>query len=247
VLNAEHRSLRRALMHVTSGGRIGLDARKRAVVRALRGLSFEFFDGDRVGLIGRNGAGKSTLLRVLAGIYHPTSGECVVEGKVASLLNLGFGLRDDATGYENIRLSGLLLGISMADIEQRAPDIAAFSELGEHLALSVGTYSAGMRTRLAFSIATAFEPEILLIDEVFGAGDAGFLHKAEKRMNDLVTAARITVFASHSTSLIERLCDKALLLEEGKSVMGGPVTEVVREYERRLEESPSLTGSRGDG
>lgn len=231
VLTPDNRSLRRSLLNAYQNGRISVESRGRVTVKALRNVSFEFRDGDRIGLIGRNGAGKTTLLRALAGVYEPTSGHLTVSGNVVPLLNIGIGIRDDSTGLENIRICGLLLGMTIPEIEKKTDEIAAFTELGEYLMMPLTTYSSGMRMRLAFGIATAVEPDILLIDETFGAGDAAFIKKAEARMNQLIEQSRIVVFASHATEIIRRDCKKAMLLDQGEIRTFGPTEDVLHEYE----------------
>jgi ABC-type polysaccharide/polyol phosphate transport system ATPase subunit len=231
-MNADSRSIRKTLLKQAGAitGRFGLDQRDRLYVRALQDLTFELRDGDRLGLIGRNGAGKSTLLRVLAGAYAPSRGNINIEGRVVPLLNVGVGIRDDSTGYENIRICGLLLGMSRGEIDDKTEEIAAFTELGPYLSMPLYTYSAGMRIRLSFAIATAAPADILLIDEIVGAGDAGFIKKAEARLNSLIQQSRIVVLATHSDAMIQRDCTKAMWLDEGKIKGLGDVREVVANY-----------------
>ena len=236
VLSADSYSLKKSLLSMYSASaRVTIDARSKVVVHALRDISFEFRDGDRIGLVGRNGAGKTTLLRVLARVFSPTGGELDVSGHVVPLLNLGVGIRDDSTGYENIRICSLLLGMDNDDIAEKTRDIAEFTELGEYLSLPLYTYSAGMRTRLAFGIATAVDPDILLVDENVGAGDAAFIKKAEARMNHLMQRSKIVVLATHSNEMIQRDCNKAMLLDQGRVIAAGTSSEVLGEYRRRLE------------
>ncbi|WP_119461618.1 ABC transporter ATP-binding protein [Rhodospirillaceae bacterium SYSU D60014] len=226
------RSLKQSLLRIGSGNRIGRDSKDRIVIRALHRISLQFEKGDRVGLIGSNGAGKTTLLRVLAGIYEPTSGTLRVDGHVTSMLNIRLGIDQEATGYENIYLRGLAMGMTPEEIRQRTAEIAAFTELGNHLNLPLHTYSTGMRMRLAFAVATAVEPDILLMDEWIGAGDASFTEKASKRMNELVERSGILVLASHNASLIERTCNKVVLLDQGKVAAFGPVSEIMPAYRK---------------
>lgn len=226
------RSLKQTLMHVGSRGRISQDARERIVVQALRNISFTIEHGDRVGLIGPNGAGKSTLLRVLAGVYEPTVGTVHSKGHVIPLFNPSLGIDMEATGYENIVLRGLLLGLDPVEIRRRQKEVVEFTELGDYLNMPVRTYSTGMRLRLAFAISTCIEPEILLMDEWIGAGDAHFLEKAQKRMNNMVDRSSILVIASHSEGLIKRLCNKALYLEGGRIKAFGPVEETLKIYRK---------------
>lgn len=231
IYNANTRSLKNRLMHMTTGGRIGRDTGNRVYVQALDNVTLRFEYGDRVGLIGHNGAGKTTLLRVLAGIYEPLFGTIHREGRVVPLFNLAIGIDPEATGFENILLRGVFLGLRPDEIRARVDEIAAFTELGDYLAMPVRTYSAGMQLRLAFAVSTAIEPEIMLMDEWIGAGDANFFHKAESRLNDFVERAKILVLASHSAALLERNCTKGILLHAGKVEMVGTIGEVLHAYD----------------
>ncbi len=197
-----------------TGGVISGSGRHRYVT-ALDGVSFELRAGDRLGLVGPNGAGKTTLLKVLYGIYAPTAGRLEIEGRVDALFNINLGFRPEATGRRNIVLRGLINGWTEEEIAARAEEIIEFSELGEFIDLPFKSYSQGMAARLAFSIATALEPEILLMDEWIGAGDAEFQKKASRRMNELAEKAGIIVLASHSTELIEKTCGRVLELQKG--------------------------------
>lgn len=234
IYDAQGRSLKRQLVLRSRKSRIGDDGHGVLVVRALDELSLSFEDGDRIGLIGRNGAGKSTLLRVLAGIYEPTSGRVDCFGKAVPLLDISLGMDENSTGFENIRLRGLLLGMSDAEIRDKAEEIAEFTELGDYLELPIRTYSSGMRVRLAFAISTAVDADILLLDEVIGTGDAAFLHKANRRLRALQGRARIVVVASHSNDVVREMCNKALWMEKGRLVRFGPVDEVVEAYEEAV-------------
>ncbi len=232
------RSLRSSLLVDYAGGRIrGRSSESRRVsVRALDGVSISLAEGDRLGLIGHNGSGKTTLLRIIAGIYQPTSGVVVTRGRVTPLFNPLIGMDVEDTGYENIFNIGLLLGMSRAEIEAKADDIVAFCELGAFLDLPARTYSAGMLVRLAFAVATAIETDILLLDEAIGTGDARFASRAEHRVNELYRRVGTVVIASHSIDLIKQMCNRAVLLEHGKVSLCGEVSEVIEEYERRVEE-----------
>jgi ABC-type polysaccharide/polyol phosphate transport system ATPase subunit len=204
------------------------------VVRAIDDLSLKLESGDRLGLIGHNGAGKSTLLRVMAGIYPPTAGHIAVQGKTVPLLDISLGMDDQSTGRQNIRLRGLLLGMTDAEIKRKTEDIAEFTELGDYLDLPLRTYSSGMRVRLAFAISTAVEADILLLDEVLGVGDASFQEKANKRLQDLHARAEIVVLAIHSSDTIRKTCNKVLWIERGKAKMFGGVEEVVSAYDEHM-------------
>jgi ABC-2 type transport system ATP-binding protein/lipopolysaccharide transport system ATP-binding protein len=230
IYDARTRSMKNRLLGLGTRGRIGLDQRG-VQVKALRDVTLALGDGDRVGLIGRNGAGKSTLLRVLSGIYEPPEGRIVIEGSIASLLDISLGMDPDATGYDNILLRAAILGLSHAEALARIPEIEEFTELGAHLNLPLRTYSSGMSIRLAFAISTCVQPEILLLDEVIGAGDAHFLERAQRRLKDLMSRAKILVVASHATNQITNLCNKALLLHEGEVLAFGPADEVVQRYQ----------------
>ena len=229
------RSLRTALFARATGGLIQRTAGRhgRVVVKALNGVSFTLRDGDRLGLIGGNGAGKSTLLKVLAGVYHPVSGQVLVRGKITSFFDILPGLDPEDTGYENIVTGGLLLGMSRDAIESKMADIEQFSELGEYLALPVRTYSAGMMARLGFAVATAVDPGILLVDEGIGAGDARFAERASRRMQEFVDRSSILVLASHSDALIKSWCNRAALFEAGEMRLIGEVDEVIQAYHAR--------------
>jgi len=212
--------------------REGSPGHQRVTVRALDNLTLTLKHGDRVGLLGHNGAGKSTLLRVCAGVYDPTGGRVTIEGKVSPLFNTAPGLDMDDTGYENILTCGLFLGMTLEEIARKTPDIEQFSELGEYLSLPVRTYSSGMLTRLGFSIATAIDPEILILDEGLGAGDARFAERAKKRVDMLVERASIMVLATHSDALIQSMCNRAILLHGGRIAASGSVEEVAEAYRK---------------
>jgi ABC-type polysaccharide/polyol phosphate transport system ATPase subunit len=200
------------------------------IVNALRGISLQIEDKERVGIIGHNGAGKSTLLRTVAGVYPVSRGKLSVQGHICSLFDINVGFETSATGWENIRFRGYLQGEKPASIKKKIGEIAEFSELGEFLNLPLKCYSAGMVTRLAFSIATAREPEILLIDEVFGAGDAQFVNKAVARMHDMMAKANIVVMVTHNLSILESFCSRVIWIDHGKVHMDGPMRRVIDAY-----------------
>jgi ABC-type polysaccharide/polyol phosphate transport system ATPase subunit len=205
-----------------AGGTIAGEGRHR-YVQALDGVSFELAAGDRLGLIGANGAGKTTLLKVLFGIYEPTGGTLSTVGRVDALFNINLGFRAEATGRRNIELRGLINGWSPDEIASRQEEIIEFSELGDFIDMPLKSYSQGMAARLAFATSTSFRPEILLMDEWIGAGDASFQDKAKRRMNELAEAAGIIVLASHNDDLIKRTCNKLLELEKGRVKSFGPI------------------------
>jgi ABC-type polysaccharide/polyol phosphate transport system ATPase subunit len=216
IYNMSARSLKKKLLRFSTGGVLSRDSRECVVVKALTDVSFHLQDGDRVGLIGHNGAGKSTLLRVLSHIYEPTSGTILSEGKISTLLDTMLGIEMESTGYENIMLRGLLLGLTRKEIRSKMDEIAQFTELGDYLSVPIRTYSKGMLTRLAFAVATCIQPEILLLDEVIGAGDSAFLEKARQRLNNLIAKSNIVVLASHSNEIIKALCNKVIIMKAGQ-------------------------------
>lgn len=229
IVGMGNRSLKTHILGAATGGLIS-SGESVAIVKALRDVSLSLTEGDRLGLVGHNGAGKSTLLKIMAGIYQPTSGFVRVNGRIVSTLNISLGMEPEATGFENIVIRGLLLGMKRTEIYQKLDEIAAFTELGEYLDLPVRIYSSGMATRLAFATVTAMDADILLMDEVIGTGDASFMDKAERRLNEFLNRSKIIVLASHSDSVIQRFCNKALLLEHGHVASGGSVDEVLSLY-----------------
>jgi lipopolysaccharide transport system ATP-binding protein len=199
-------------------------------IHALSDFTLTANDGDRIGVIGHNGAGKTTMLRMLAGIYPPTVGTCEVEGRICSLFDITLGFEQDATGWENITYRAYLQGETPATLRAKIDDIGAFSELGDFLTLPVRNYSAGMRMRLAFAIATSTNPEILLIDEVLAVGDMAFQMKARARMRELMSASRLMVVVSHDLNTILETCSHVLWMKHGKVVQQGPTEEVIKAY-----------------
>jgi lipopolysaccharide transport system ATP-binding protein len=187
-------------------------------VHALRDVSLEIMAGDRVGLVGYNGSGKTSMLRMLAGVYEPTSGALAVQGQVTSLIDVTLGMDHEATGYENIRLRGLILGLSKQRIDELTPQIVEFSGLGDYMSMPVRTYSSGMVLRLAFSAVTCVQPDILLMDEWINVGDAEFVAKAQARLQQVVDKASILVLASHNLNIIENLCNVCVKLDRGQVV-----------------------------
>jgi ABC-2 type transport system ATP-binding protein len=211
----------------STGGRIDV---KRSMVDALQDIDLNLREGDRLGLIGHNGAGKSTLLRLLAGAYAPTRGRVISTGRISTLFTSTPGLSADATGRENVKTCGLYLGMGWAEIERKTDAIADFAELGDYIDQPVRIYSAGMLMRLGFAIATAIDPEILLLDEGLATGDAQFARKAEQRMHELISRSPILVVASHSMSLLSTICTSCVQLDHGKIVEAGTPREVARRY-----------------
>jgi ABC-type polysaccharide/polyol phosphate transport system ATPase subunit len=205
-------------------------ARPSNVVEALRGVSLEVNAGERVGLIGHNGAGKSTLLKVMAGIYPPTAGRAKTVGHVCPLFEFATGFEYNRSGWENIRIRAMLLGMRPDEIERKLPEIADFSELGKSLDYPVRTYSSGMFVRLAFAVSTSVNPEILLLDEVMGAGDLSFTEKANGRMREFMAQGKILVFSSHSLDLLAEYCNRTVWMDHGRVMADGATADVVKAY-----------------
>jgi lipopolysaccharide transport system ATP-binding protein len=201
-------------------------------VEALKQINLDVRQGERVGLIGLNGAGKTTLLKVMAGIYPATAGTVERQGHVCPMFEFATGFEMNQSGYDNIRIRGLLLGMSPDEIEAKLPEIAEFTELGEFLSYPVRTYSAGMFIRLAFAVSTSINPEILLLDEVMGAGDIRFAEKAKRRMFEFMEQGKILVFSSHNFDLLATLCERTIWLERGRLKADGPTREVTAMYRK---------------
>ena len=199
-------------------------------VHAIKDLSLTIRDGERVAIIGHNGAGKSSFLKMVAGIYPPTSGLMQVDGRISSMFELATGFEMESSGWDNIYLRGLMLGETPDTIKSKMREIGEFSELGEFLNMPVKYYSSGMFLRLAFSVSTTIQPDILLLDEVVAAGDAGFLEKAKKRLDHMVDTAKIMIYVTHSMEQAKAMCNRCLWLERGVLMMDGPVKEVTSTY-----------------
>jgi ABC-2 type transport system ATP-binding protein len=231
IFDAKTRSLKKAVLG-KAGGRIGTESRV-PIIEALRDINLTLHQGARVGLVGHNGAGKSTLLRLMSGIYEPTRGAARIEGKVAPVFDLGVGMDPEISGYENIMVRGLFLGMTRKQMQDRVDDIADFSELGDYLSMPLRTYSTGMRVRLALGVVTSIDPEILLLDEGIGAVDAEFLAKARDRLNALVERSGMLVFASHSDEFLVDLCDTGIWMDHGQIKDHGPLRDVLNHYKGR--------------
>lgn len=203
-------------------------------VKALKDVTFEVNRGERLGILGHNGAGKSTLLKMLAGIYRPSSGKREVVGKISSLFDIHLGFEPEANGWENIAYRSYLQGETPTTLKGKVQAIADFTELGDFLNMPVRYYSAGMMVRLAFAIATAIDPEILLVDEVLAAGDLAFQQKALKRMREMMDRAQLVIMVSHDLNSIRNFCTKALWMDHGSVRQSGPVSEVVQAYQESV-------------
>jgi ABC-2 type transport system ATP-binding protein len=219
-------------------------SRPSNVIEALKSVTLDIRAGERVGLIGHNGAGKSTLLKVMAGIYPPTSGTAKTVGHVCPLFEFATGFEYNRSGWENIRIRAMLLGMSPDEIEDKLPEIAEFSGLGNFLDYPTRTYSSGMFVRLAFAVSTSVNPEILLLDEVMGAGDLAFTEKANVRMREFMAQGKILVFSSHSLDLLADYCNRTVWLDHGVVIDDGPTAEVVARYKSHaLGHSPLVAAS----
>lgn len=230
IFNSQGRSLKKTMLGLATGGKIGLTEKGKTIVRSLENINLHISENERVGLIGHNGAGKSTLLRVLSGVYEPTLGRASVTGRIGSLIDISLGIDTEATGIENIYLRAALLGIPTKEVDKELQSIVDFSELGEFVNMPVRTYSTGMHMRLAFAVSTMIKPDILLMDEWLSVGDKGFQEKAEKRLTSLIERSSILVIASHSRQLIEKCCTRVIWLEHGSIKMDGAPNDVCKHY-----------------
>ena len=230
IYHGNSRSLKRTVFAAASG-RLQEDNRRRIVVQALRNVSLRLRSGERLGLVGHNGAGKTTLLRTLAGIYEPAVGEVNVRGSIGALLDPNLGMNSEMTGRENIVLRGLMNGFSRTAIAQLEDDVQSFAELAEFLDLPLRFYSSGMVVRLGFALATAIRPQVLLMDEWFLAGDAGFMEKARLRLEDMVRGAEILVLSSHNIDIVREWSTRVIWMDQGRIKADGPADAVLDEYE----------------
>lgn len=240
----EAKRLRANFLHRLSFGRLGARRNERIVVSALKNITLNVDSGTRLGIIGLNGAGKTTLLQTVTGILEPSQGLRRVEGRVTALYNIGIGFDPEASGYENIRLRGLIMGLPPEEIEALVPDVERFTELGEFLKLPIRTYSAGMQVKLAFAIATSVVPEVLVMDEWIGAGDAMFKQRAHERLARVVESSSLFLLTSHAESLIKDNCDQAILLHRGEIVEHAGVEEVYNAYRNLIaRQAPEGSGA----
>lgn len=207
---------------------------------ALKDISFTVEQGDRVGILGLNGAGKSTLLKIIAGVFKPTEGTVTKNGKIAPLLELGAGFDPQYTGKENIYLYGSVLGYSKEFIDEKYNEIVRFSELEKFIDVPIKNYSSGMKSRLGFSIATVVAPKILILDEVLSVGDARFRRKSERKIKRMFDSGITVLYVSHSLAQVRRLCNKAMILDNGELIAYGDIDEVSAIYEKMIEESGSV-------
>jgi ABC-type polysaccharide/polyol phosphate transport system ATPase subunit len=197
---------------------------------AVNNVSFEIKAGDRIGIVGHNGAGKSTLLKALCRVYEPSKGDILVNGRIAPLLEIGAGFHPEFTGRENIYLNGSILGYDKKILKEIEPEVINFSELEEFIDTPVKYYSTGMYMRLAFSLATAMHPDILILDEIFAGGDAAFMAKAKVRMFSMIDKANIMIMVSHDDMLIKSLCNRVLWMDHGRLIADGSPDEIMEKY-----------------
>ena len=223
IYSTRAQSLRNSIANLAVGGALLKDGHDVIHVKALNGITLSLNEGERLGIVGHNGAGKSTLLKVLAGVYEPDVGRVEINGRISSMIDINLGLDFELTGRENIMTMGRMRGFTLREIQKKIPEIIEFSELGQFIDLPIKTYSAGMTTRLVFAVATSLEPDILLMDEWIGAGDANFFQKAVERLNNILAQSRVVVLASHSVALIKSVCNKLLVLDGGKQIYFGDI------------------------
>ena len=228
IYDARGRSIKNRIMEKIGGDLTVSNGIVR--VEALNNVTFSLNDGDRLGLVGHNGAGKSTLLKVLAGIYEPIVGTIKTKGSVISLTDIAMGMDTESTGYENIKMRCIFMGMTFKQANDKVEEIADFSELKEYLHLPTRTYSSGMFLRLAFSVSTCIIPEILIMDELISTGDANFITKAQKRLNDIMSKTRIIILASHNNSILEKSCNRVIWMDKGTVKMDGDPKEVLKKY-----------------
>ncbi len=232
IYNSKTRSVRTELFKAIGGKIHSVDS--TVFVDALNSINLEINEGDRVGIIGHNGAGKTTLLKLLSGVYEPTKGACYSKGSVSSLTDITMGMDPDSSGYQNIIMRCILLGMTIKEAKEKVDDVIEFSELREYIDLPMRTYSTGMYLRLAFTISTCIVPDILIMDEMIGTGDASFIEKARLRLMNFISKTKIIVLSSHNMQIIKDICNKGLWMEKGKVIMYDDIDKVVKAYEESL-------------
>lgn len=229
VLRTGYTTLKMSLTRLFAG-----NSRPVGYIQVLRDVSLSVANGTTLGIIGRNGSGKSTLIRIIAGIYKPDTGWVATQGRVSALIELGAGFHPEFSGRENIYINGIILGLSKREIRRRLDDIVRFAGLEEFIDAPVRTYSSGMYMRLGFSVAAHVDPDILLVDEVLAVGDEGFVRKCLEKMEEFKRRGKTIVLAGHDLLLMERWCDSAILLEEGRVSARGAPPDVVAAYRQSL-------------
>ena len=229
IYNAKTRSIRHEIMNAIGGKVKQLES--TVYIKALNNINLDLREGDRVGLIGHNGAGKSTLLKVLSGIYEPTEGHIEHEGKISSLTDVTMGMDAESTGYDNIIMRCIFMGMTFKEANEKVSKIIEFSGLIEYINLPIRTYSTGMFLRLAFAISTSMVPDILIMDEMIGAGDAAFIEKARKRSLEMIEKTKIMVISSHDPHILKEICTRGIWMEKGAIKRDGSIEEVIAEYD----------------
>lgn len=232
IYNSKTRSVRTELFRAIGGKIHAVDS--TVYIDALNSINLEIYQGDRVGVIGHNGAGKTTLLKLLSRIYEPTQGNFLSEGSVSSLTDITMGMDPESTGYQNIIMRCILLGMTLKEARAKVEEIVEFSGLREYIDLPMRTYSTGMYLRLAFTISTCIVPDILIMDEMIGTGDASFIEKARERLMNFISSTKIIVLSSHNMQIIRDICNKGLWMEKGRIIMYGDIKEVSDAYEKSL-------------
>jgi len=216
-----------------------LEKKKKMKPSKIGPINLEFYESEIVGIIGRNGSGKSTALRIMGGVFPPDTGEVHLAGTISLLAGVGVGFNKNLTGLENTYLYASLMGWKKKQIEEKLDDIIGFSELGHHFERPIKTYSSGMKARLGISVATAFQPDILLIDEVLGVGDASFRKKSEQRVKDMIEGSGTVIIVSHSQSFMIEICDRIVIMEAGEVIDVGEPAEMYKIYKKILQEDAS--------
>jgi ABC-type polysaccharide/polyol phosphate transport system ATPase subunit len=211
-----------------------LEKKKKMLPSKIGPIDLEFYNSEIVGIIGRNGSGKSTLLRIMGGVFPPDEGEVHISGTISLLAGVGVGFNKNLTGLENTFLYASIMGWKKKQIEEKLDDIITFSELGHHFERPIRTYSSGMKARLGISVATAFQPDILLIDEVLGVGDASFRKKSERRVRDMISGSGTVIIVSHSQNFMLEICDRIVIMEAGEVVEVGEPAEMYNLYKTIL-------------
>lgn len=232
IYNSKTRSVRNQLIRAIGGNVQFSDS--NVYVKALSNINLEIKQGERIGLIGHNGAGKSTLLKVLAGIYEPTEGSIEIEGYTSSLTDITMGMDPESSGYENIIMRCIFMGMTFAEAKAKVKEIVEFSEMEDYIDLPARTYSTGMYLRLAFTIATSVVPDILIMDEMLGAGDASFIEKARQRTSKLIEKTKILVISSHDMQIMRDICNIGIWMEKGQIKMVGKISDIISAYQESV-------------
>lgn len=230
VFHAANLSLKNRILNSVTGGAFQRSEEGHVVVQGLSRINLDIRSGERIGLLGHNGAGKTTMLRVLSGIYHPTQGQVRINGECISLINISLGIDPEATGIENIKLRGVMMGLTPDELQDQIDEIVEFSGLGDFIQMPFRTYSSGMQLRLAFAVSTTIRPQILIMDEWLSLGDNEFAERADKRIKSLLDSTEILILASHSRDLLTQNCTRLIWMEHGHIKMDGTAEDVAKAY-----------------